>query len=235
MIFIRDKLFMICLPIFGNKLENILDKLKRANNLCDIIEIRLDLISDISSVSLNAIIDNSSLPLIATNRALWEGGSYKGPESERVGLLKRAIAAGFQYVDIEYNSKPELIEDIIEFSKKSGAKIILSYHDFNNTKEPKFYLDLFKGMLSFSPDIVKIVTMAKYEHDFLSLLPLYIDLKNFDVQLISFCMGEKGRYSRVFCLKLGAFLSFSCLDEEAASAPGQIPISEFKQILSLLK
>ncbi len=225
---------MICISVFGKDQEEVLRRLEAANGLCDIIEIRLDLIKKRDSLDLGTLFKKSKRPLIATNRAFWEGGSFNGPEEERIGLLIDALESGFPYVDIEYKTEIRHIEHLLKSATEKGARVILSYHNFEETEDSQALLALFDKMSSLNPHIIKIVTMAKKEQDFLNLIPLFTRAKDKDLKIISFCMGEKGKFSRLFCLYLGSFLSFSALDEDALSAPGQIPISNFKKILTLL-
>jgi len=43
-------------------------------------------------------------------------------------------------------------------------------------------------------------------------------------------MGEAGLISRIIAKKLGSLVTFTCLDEKSATAPGQISIEKFKKL-----
>jgi 3-dehydroquinate dehydratase/shikimate dehydrogenase len=46
---------------------------------------------------------------------------------------------------------------------------------------------------------------------------------------IVFCMGGAGLMSRILAKKLGSFVTFASIDEESATAPGQLTIGQFKR------
>ena len=222
---------MICVPVFGKSLHEIYSRARKAADFCDLLELRLDLIEGLNKGLLEEIIKAMPLPVIATNRALWEGGNFKGSEEERIGLLEEAVASGARFVDIEFATKGNLKGRIKRLTQDHGARLIFSHHDFEKTPPFRQLRGLFEEMVSQEADVVKIVTFAADRHDFLELSPLYPLARRLDVDLVAFCMGEKGCYSRLFCLALGAFLTFSALEEGASSAPGQIPVREMKDIL----
>ena len=223
---------MICVPVFGKSIHEICSRARKAADFCDLLELRLDLIGGLNKGLLKEIIKAMPLPVIATNRALWEGGSFEGSEEERIGLLEEAVASGAIFVDIEFATKGNLKRRIKRVAQDHGARLIYSHHDFEKTPPFRQLRGLFEEMVSQGADVVKIVTFATDRHDFLELSSLYPLARRLGVDLVAFCMGEKGCFSRLFCLDLGAFLTFSAIEEGASSAPGQIPVREMKDILS---
>jgi 3-dehydroquinate dehydratase type I len=85
-----------------------------------------------------------------------------------------------------------------------------------------------------APDIVKIVSRANAEEDNLRILTLIPHARRMGQEIISFCMGEKGRISRVLSLFLGAYMGFASPDKGEESAPGQFSLAEMTAVLSLL-
>ncbi len=53
--------------------------------------------------------------------------------------------------------------------------------------------------------------------------------------IIAFCMGAKGRLSRVAAPLLGSCMSYASLEEGAESAPGQLTAGQMKTILGMLQ
>ena len=43
--------------------------------------------------------------MLVTCRAVWEGGHFKGSEEERQRILREALDAGAEYVDIEWKAQ----------------------------------------------------------------------------------------------------------------------------------
>ena len=112
--------------------------------------------------------------------------------------------------------------------KKGLTKIILSYHDFKKTPSFAELKKLLKKMASFKPDIVKIACFAKTEKDNETMILLIEEAKKMEMDIIAFCMGEKGKYSRIHSCDFGAFLTFASLGKGIETAKGQITVEKMR-------
>ena len=65
----------------------------------DLVELRLDGVAD---VDVRGALSGRRLPVIATCRPTWEGGRFEGSEERRQAVLMEALAAGAEYVDVEW-------------------------------------------------------------------------------------------------------------------------------------
>jgi len=204
-------------------MEKALQDISAAEKIADIIELRLDLIA---RFDLPALTQATALPCIVTNRTKTEGGQFKGTEAERVEILRQAISAGADYVDIETSTPRELLKYVLD--NKSKTKIILSYHNFSNTMED--LEPLYEIMCELPGDILKIVTYAQDISDNLKMFKLLERAQKEGRKLIGLCMGEYGEISRVLSPLLGGFLTFGALETGKESAPGQIPASILKNV-----
>lgn len=214
---------MICVPIIGPSMEKALEDISAAEKIANIIEFRLDLIANFD---LPALMQATTLPAIVTNRTKTEGGQWKGTEEERVQILRQAIEAKADYIDIETSTPKELLKSILD--NKGKSKVILSYHNFTNTMED--LEPLYEIMCELPGDILKIVTYAQDISDNLKIFNLLKRAKKEGRQLIGLCMGENGEISRILSPLFGGFLTFGSLDTGKESAPGQIPASTLKNI-----
>ena len=73
--------------------------------------------------------------------------------------------------------------------------------------------------------------MARDRSDIPRLFRLYYQAESLGMPLVSFCMGDTGRISRIACLAMGAFMSFASLESGLETAPGQIPLKKFREIV----
>jgi len=194
-----------------------------AEPLADFLELRLDLMKD---YDLGALLQAATKPCIVTNRTKREGGQFAGTEEERVNILKKAMDAGAEYVDIETSTPKELLKPFLESDHKS--KIILSYHNFTDTPEELEHL--YKIMCEMPADVIKIVTYARDITNNLAVFKLIYRAKKDDKKIIALCMGERGEISRILSPLLGGFLTFGSLETGKESAPGQITAVKLRDI-----
>src|SRR5207253_10856131 len=64
-----------------------------------LIELRLDFLA--KAPDFKRLLQNKPCPMIATLRRPAEGGRFPGTEQERLMLLRQAVVAGFDWVDLE--------------------------------------------------------------------------------------------------------------------------------------
>ncbi|MCI5163980.1 MAG: type I 3-dehydroquinate dehydratase, partial [Candidatus Electrothrix sp. AX5] len=82
--------------------------------------------------------------------------------------------------------------------------------------------------------IGKIVTTAHSAEDALRVLHLQEQAKAANFPLSCFCMGEPGRITRLATLYLGGYMSYVCLDNAQATAPGQLSLEQLQELTALL-
>jgi 3-dehydroquinate dehydratase type I len=220
----------ICIPIVEKTMEKALEAVEEAVPLADLIELRLDYLE---KPELGPFMKSRQRPFIITNRRKEEGGSYRGDEEKRFGILKEAVELGAEYVDIEMRSKRSLLRDFIANKKKT--RMILSFHDFQGTPSQQDLRRLCYRMTCLGADVIKIVTFATSWKDNLLLLSLIPFAKERKQEIVAFCMGEKGKMSRVFAPWMGAAWTYAPLRRDRSSAPGQLTVWEVKDIWEKLR
>jgi 3-dehydroquinate dehydratase type I len=220
----------VCIPIVETTVEKALIAIKKVNRWADLIELRADYLK---RVKLALLLENRRKPFIVTNRRKEEGGKYKGEERKRVSVLQEAIDLGADYVDVELATERSFLQGLIR--NKKGTQVILSFHDFRGTPSPKELQRLFGQMVRLEADVTKIVSFARSWEDNLSILSLIPLAKARKQKIVAFCMGEKGKVSRLFSPFLGAAWTYASLSRGKASAPGQLTVREMKQVWEILK
>jgi 3-dehydroquinate dehydratase-1 len=212
----------IAIPIFKKDKEEILKiSTEYIEKGADILELRIDGISNPDPKMVKDIIQEINFPTIATNRLKVEGGYFNGSEEDRIAIL-RAAADVCEYVDVELRTELEYVNSITE----TGVKTIISYHDFEKTPSLNEMFDLVEEELKIG-DIAKIAVTSNTLEDTIDVLAV---LSKFD-NTIAISMGELGSYTRVIASKFKAPITFAASDD--ATAPGQLDFETMKWILNL--
>ena len=218
---------MIAIPITSRSVEGALKDIGLAEKAgADVVELRLDYISGLCEADLKRMVDEGCVSKIVTARRKVDGGCFSGTEKERVGLLLAACKFGVDYVDVELDVDFSIFRD-------AGVKVICSYHNFNQTPSVSDLLAILESCVLKRPDVVKIVTMAKKYSDNVVILD-FLEKARKDVKVVSFCMGDKGKLSRVLCTHFGSFFTFAALEGGKESAPGQADVEVMKGFREVL-
>ncbi|MCI0499425.1 MAG: shikimate dehydrogenase [Planctomycetales bacterium] len=195
------------------------------------IEVRADALAQPDSdavVKMIQAVRKMGLPVIVTCRDKREGGFAAIDFSVRLGILRKAVLAGADMIDIELeNFKDPDVQSVLKAAlEESQTRLILSCHNFEG---PFNNLNLlYESILSLYPAAIpKIVYQARHINDCFAAFEL---LQTADRPTIAFCMGPAGQISRILAKKFGAFLTFACLDQDSTTAPGQIPVSQMKSL-----
>jgi 3-dehydroquinate dehydratase I len=178
----------------------------------------------------------SSLPrrdLVATNRPVREMGTFDGPEEVRLAMLQDAARAGAEWIDIELDcAAPESMAGF----RRLGAKILVSYHALRETPPPKDLRAIVEKMNATGADALKIAAFAGCAEDNLKVLELIpFARRRFQTDLIAFCMGPAGKWSRLACLFLGSPWTYAQLPGQPEAAPGQLSAAEMRTVLDIIK
>lgn len=221
----------ICVSVIPESVGDALNLIKKAEEQhVDFIEVRLDRIKELDKLSI--IASHTEIPLIATNRTTSHGGKFSGSEAERRQTLLKAARSGFEYVDLELDM-PEL-EGVIRTVRPTGAKTIISFHDFKTTPNIPTLRKILGEEKAKGADICKIVTMANTPMDNLIILNfLHESCKKFKV--VCFAMGALGTPSRLLSPLFGGYFTIAALERGKETAPGQMTIQELKKIYEILR
>jgi len=126
-----------------------------------LVEMRLDYIR--RNVTLKRLLKDRPSPVVMTCRRQQDGGKWEGTEENRIILLRAAIVAGADYIDLE--------EDIADQVPRYGAtKRIISLHDFDET--PQDLAAIHERLTAKDADIVKIACLANCPNDVTRMLQL---------------------------------------------------------------
>jgi 3-dehydroquinate dehydratase/shikimate dehydrogenase len=162
--------------------------------------------------------DNTAATAIATCRRAANGGKFAGTIAAEVEILSKAAEAGFHLVDIELQSAESIKKAGLQKLRETGIALIVSYHDFNATRD----LDgIYARIAPFNPDFVKIVPTAKALVDNVTLIR-FLERMNDHTNIIGICMGDAGVISRVLGVRAGSAFTFAAATPGEETGPGQI-------------
>ncbi|MCX5834291.1 MAG: type I 3-dehydroquinate dehydratase [Deltaproteobacteria bacterium] len=224
---------MICVSVLTENSRDARRMMERGYAVADAVELRID---RMKAPDLPALIGARKGKIIVTNRRKEESGFFEGNERNRVDLLKQAVALGASYVDIEASTAKKLIGELAAAIEVYGGitKVMVSHHDFNGTPSWKVLLGRLNACRALGADVVKIVTYANAVEDNLRVLQLIPEALGEGQKIVAFCMGPKGRASRIMAPVFGSLLSYASLRKGAETAPGQLTVSEMREALRFI-
>jgi 3-dehydroquinate dehydratase/shikimate dehydrogenase len=207
------------------------DAVERAAEAADLIELRLDCLDDVEAAS-RVVEDAGSCgrPLILTLRSAEQGGhssvDYEGRRRFWSSLKPPATDCFF---DLEY----DLVRDLSSAASlhpldADWKQVICSRHDYNGV--PPDLDRVFDEMMATPAGIIKIAVQANDAIDCLPIFDLLERARGEHRELIAIAMGPAGIMTRVLGPSRGSFLTYGALDDENATAPGQLTARQLRDV-----
>ena len=222
----------ICVSILPKTKQEALRLIERAEDAhADLIEVRLDCLGN--HLDLAELAAHGKTPKIAANKPLSCQGTFSGTEKERRQTLLDAAKSEFEYVDVELSTIKlgELIREV----EASGAKPIVSFHDFSGTPSSSELNSIFEQEINSGAHVCKIVTTAKRIEDNLTVLNFTSTASvSGKARIVCFAMDELGKVSRLLSPLFGGFFTFASLERGSETATGQMSIQEMKAAYEVL-
>lgn len=187
------------------------DELRRereAASRADLVELRLD---GLARPDPAVALGGRTRPAVVTCRPRWEGGRFEGAEEERCRLLQAALAAGAEYVDVEWRA-PFRDELLARFADR----IVLSWHDFEGV--PADLHGRVRTLLATGAARVKVAVMVRRLGD-LPTLAACGRPHGAGGRLVLIGMGQAGVATRILPSTFGSVWTYA-----GDAAPGQLPL-----------
>ncbi len=185
------------------------------------VEVRADLLLE-QGMQLDALmlligdVRKLGLGCLVTVRHPSHGGKFTGSEAERVAINCKALAAGADIVDVEWDS--EAAVSLLQ----QGAPLVLSYHNFSAMPDNQKLAELTQQIIEMQPLAVKVVPTAGSLEDACAMLRWVEQGAGHSVRRIGFAMGSAGAFSRILTTAFGGAVSYGSFGE--AVAPGQVDL-----------
>lgn len=231
----------ICVPITGKTNSEILTQVKEAvQHQPDLLEWRADFYVDLFDYNkVEALAEQMrvimrEIPLLFTVRTANEGGQCTiAPDKYRELLLKVSGVKEIDLFDVEL-LMDESMELLIQELQGNGKIVIASNHHFHRTPSKEDMQQILEKMEESGADIRKLAVMPEKPEDVLALLGATVLANQTGEQpVITMSMSGLGAVSRVCGQVFGSAVTFGTVG--AASAPGQLELSDLKLFLEKLQ
>lgn len=232
----------VIVPLVGRTRDEIIEAAKDAAVApCQAVEWRVDYFEEAYATGtvlglldeLRAMLEQKAL--IFTWRTKQEGGQQIISGEDYYTLLEKVVRSGqVDAVDVEFAYYPDKRAALIEASKASGVRLLMSQHDFSRTPNADRIASQLLAMQEAGAHIAKFACMPHNAGDVLALLSAtYRVKKQYPKRpLITMAMGELGIISRLGGYVFGSDMTFASLG--SASAPGQVNAYQMRDALLML-
>jgi 3-dehydroquinate dehydratase / shikimate dehydrogenase len=211
----------VCVAIIGSTGGEMVDRATEALRDSPFLEFRLDYLEKPLAALPKLkqfLADNNVVTAIATCRRAANGGKFKGTIAAELDVLQKASAAGFHLVDLELQTAEEIKASELERLRARGTALMVSYHDFQSTKD----LDgIFERIRPYEPEFIKIVCTARSLSDNVVMMR-FLERCGDMANMVGLCMGEQGILSRVLAIRAGSMFTFAAAAHGEETAPGQL-------------
>ncbi len=207
---------MICVILGRGRHSSLAEEWKSAADAgAELVELRVDCLR--RDPEVKRLLADRPSPMVFTIRRGVDGGLWRGNEEKRASVLREAIAAGVDYVDLEVDIAPT----IRRFGK---TKRVVSYHNLRKT--PSDLSEIYNQCADADADIVKIACMASSVEDASKILAVAAQAKK---PTIAIAMGEIGAWTRILGAKFGAPYTYAGFNRDRNFAPGMPWFDELKK------
>ena len=225
---IEKKSARICVPVCSDHAHQIQSAVTLAAEYGDTVEIRLDCLTNdelyhVQHDHVN-ILKECVRPIIFTCRPLEQGGRREFSIGRRlrfwVILLEELLRDNSNFADVEYDVAEVLTNAEKYLTPLPWERVICSYHDFLGILDN--LEDIYARMAATKARVLKIAVQVDDITDCIPVLRLLNRAHRDGRGMIAIAMGTAGILTRILGPSRGAFLTYGSLDDESATAPGQV-------------
>ena len=232
----------ICVPIMGTTTAELKQEAEALKSRApDLVEWRTDFFEQVEDIEevrvalkeIRSVIQD--LPLIFTFRSAKEGGQKTINADQYIALNRAAAESGLiDIIDVELFNDEADVQALIAAAHARDVFVIVSNHDFYGTPAKEEIVARLRKAQELGGDLPKIAVMPTHAGDVLTLLEAtYIMKEQYaDRPIITMSMAGEGIISRLAGEVFGSAVTFGAAHK--VSAPGQVPVMEMRDILSLL-
>jgi 3-dehydroquinate dehydratase/shikimate dehydrogenase len=208
---------MICVTIVQESRRLALaDMLNAATLGADLIEVRLDKFE--KDANLSELISAKRKPLLFSCRRPQDGGVWDGAEDERMVLLRSAVIAKADYVEVELDTADQI-------RPFPGCKRVVSYSNLSET--PTDIDAIYERLQTKQPDVIKITCKAETPEEAWPLVHL---LNKPQVPTVIIGHGPAGLMLALIGCKVDSPWTSAALEKGMEAYPGQPTVRDLDEI-----
>ncbi|MCU4717840.1 type I 3-dehydroquinate dehydratase [Halapricum hydrolyticum] len=202
-----------------------------AREHADCLEFRMDL----ADAPLDALASyDGDLPILATNRAAWEGGEASDDRNRLDALAAAVEHDAVEAVDVELETmRSGDGQRVVEHAREHGADVVVSSHDFEDTPGMTDLQETLREACGYG-DVGKLAVTAQARADVLDLLVATRAATAEGDRVATMAMGEPGRHSRAVAPLYGSRIGYAPVDPAEATAPGQYDLATLRGLVETL-
>lgn len=212
-----------------------LDLITQNASYFDILELRLDQLSNIEVSNIETLLNNVKSTvqneILLTYRTASQGG-FGELSNEAYLQLNQQLAQLTQVdmIDVEWEAYNETRADLVQYIKDQNKEVIASYHDFNQTPTLDVLKKTYFNMSKLGAHHLKVAVTPQRKKDVLTLLEAVSEASDALSQWITgISMTQLGVISRTAQEVFGGALTYGALAKEVA--PGQLNVRQLSQLL----
>ena len=208
---------MICISVTPESRQLAKVDIYNASNQCDLVEVCLDRLQ--KEPDVKDMIAGSKKPVLISCRPLHEGGKFEGTEEERLALLRQAILAGPDYVELD----PASALKIPRFGK---TQRVISFASL--TRPLNDVEEAFDEAIKCKADIVKFTWPTETLETAWPLLAVVSQKRLLPV--VGLGLGRSGLTFSLLGRKYGSPWIYAALEKGMEAFPGQPTVGELDDI-----
>ncbi len=235
----------ICVSVCAETADKLIEQIKRASDLADVIEIRFDCLKKVEPEKLWSRIKQFRKQfdgkLLATFRPKnkGQGGNRELSSEERIEFWRDSAVDEFvDWADIEFNFDFKRPKGHKGYLRAIFKRFIWSFHAFGAVPNDYNLNLIFTKLSDLTSDKQinndsDVLKMAIRTHDITDTIPIWKLLgraKSENKQIIPIAMGESGKWTRILGLAHGAFMTYASLDAGNETAPGQVSARDLRKV-----
>jgi len=201
----------------------------RAGEVGDIVELRLDCVEDSDLLTrLQSITGTQKGPFIITFRPSEQGGHRVLSRAQREAFWRgnwdssRTALADIES-DLVCDPESPFFDGPFDWSR-----VIVSHHDFDSV--PENLEEIYERLAVTLAHVVKIAVQANDITDCIRIFKLLDRARKEQRNLIAIAMGNAGVATRILGPSRDSFLTYGSLDDESATAPGQVTARQLRSV-----